>query len=44
MKKEKDKQANNYILKYEYKEKNDKVLIENKMSQYSRYEVLKIIL
>ena len=43
IKKEKDKQVNNYILKYEYREKNDKVLIEDKISQYSRCKVLKTI-
>ena len=44
IKKEKDKQANNYILKYKYREKDSKVLMKDKMPQYSKCETLKIIL
>ena len=44
MKRERDKQINNYILKYEYREKDSKVLIKNEMPQYNRCEALKIIL
>ena len=35
---------NDCILKYKYREKSNKVLMRNKMPQYSRYEALKIIL
>ena len=40
IKREKDEQIKDYILKYKYREKNDKVLMKDKLSQYSRYEIL----
>ena len=44
MKRERDRQVNNHILKYKYREKNNKVLMRDEMPQYSRCEALKTIL